>query len=210
MLKTLMVALAGLGLSAAVGAQELVEGQHYTLLESPVATQVDEDQIEVTEAFWFGCPHCYRLQTSVNEWYETLDDDVSIVHMPATMGGNWNTHATAFYAAQSLGIEEELHQDFFDAIHQDGRALTDADDIAEFFSNYGVSEEEAKQALTAFSVRSEVNKANSRMREMRLMGVPALIVDGRYVVSPQSAGSLDNMPQIADALIEKVRSERAQ
>lgn len=48
------------------------------------------------------------------------------------------------------------------------------------------------------------------MREMRLMGVPALIVDGRYVVSPQSAGSLENMPQIADALIEKVRNERAQ
>ncbi|GGC91984.1 thiol:disulfide interchange protein DsbA/DsbL [Vreelandella lutescens] len=210
MLKTLMVTLAGLGLSAAVSAQELVEGQHYTLLESPVATQVDEDQIEVTEAFWFGCPHCYRLQTSVNEWYETLDDDVSIVHMPATMGGDWNTHATAFYAAQSLGIEDELHQDFFDAIHQDGRSLTEADDIAEFFSDYGVSEEEAKQALTAFSVRSEVNKANSRMREMRLMGVPALIVDGRYVVSPQSAGSLENMPQIADALIEKVRSERTQ
>ncbi|MCC4287124.1 thiol:disulfide interchange protein DsbA/DsbL [Vreelandella aquamarina] len=210
MLKTLMVALAGLGLSAAVSAQELVEGQHYTLLESPVATQVDEDQIEVTEAFWFGCPHCYRLQTPVNEWYETLDDDVSIVKMPATMGGDWNTHATAFYAAQSLGIEEELHQDFFDAIHQDDRSLTDADDIAEFFSGYGVSEKEAKQALTAFSVRSEVNKANSRMREMRLMGVPALIVDGRYVVSPQSAGSLENMPQIADALIEKVRSERTQ
>ncbi|BCA93473.1 thiol:disulfide interchange protein DsbA [Vreelandella aquamarina] len=210
MLKTLMVALAGLGLSAAVSAQELVEGQHYTLLESPVATQVDEDQIEVTEAFWFGCPHCYRLQTPVNEWYETLDDDVSIVKMPATMGGDWNTHATAFYAAKSLGIEEELHADFFDAIHQDGRSLTDADKIAEFFSDYGVSEEEAKQALTAFSVRSEVNKANSRMREMRLMGVPALIVDGRYVVSPQSAGSLENMPQIADALIEKVRSERTQ
>ena len=210
MLKTLMVALAGLGLSAAVSAQELVEGQHYTLLESPVATQVDEDQIEVTEAFWFGCPHCYRLQTPVNEGYETLDDDVSIVKMPATMGGDWNTHATAFYAAKSLGIEEELHADFFDAIHLDDRSLTDADKIAEFFSDYGVSEEEAKQALTAFSVRSEVNKANSRMREMRLMGVPALIVDGRYVVSPQSAGSLENMPQIADALIEKVRSERTQ
>ena len=82
MLKTLMVALAGLGLSAAVSAQELVEGQHYTLLESPVATQVDEDQIEVTEAFWFGCPHCYRLQTPVNEWYETLDNIFRPCHRP--------------------------------------------------------------------------------------------------------------------------------
>ncbi|WP_445011006.1 thiol:disulfide interchange protein DsbA/DsbL [Vreelandella stevensii] len=210
MLKTLMVALAGLGLSAAVSAQELVEGQHYTLLASPVATQVEEDQIEVTEAFWFGCPHCYRLQEHVNDWYATLEDDVSVIHMPATMGGDWNTHATAFYAAQSLGIEEEMHGDFFDAIHQDGRSLTDPDDIAEFFANYGVSEEEARQALSAFSVRSDVNKANSRMREMRLMGVPAIVVDGRYVVSPQTAGSLENMPRIADALVEKVRNERAQ
>lgn len=210
MLKTLMVAMAGLGLSAAVSAQELVEGQHYTLLESPVKTQVEEGQIEVTEAFWFGCPHCYRLQTPVNEWYETLEDDVSVVHMPATMGGDWNTHATAFYAAESLGIEDELHADFFEAIHEDGRSLTDEDEIAEFFSNYGVSEEKAKQALKAFGVRSEVNKANSRMREMRLMGVPALIIDGRYIVSPSTAGSLENMPQIADALVERVRNERAQ
>ncbi|RUR35616.1 thiol:disulfide interchange protein DsbA/DsbL [Vreelandella populi] len=210
MFKTLMVAMAGLGLSAAVSAQELVEGQDYTLLDPPVATQVDDDQIEVTEVFWFGCPHCYRLQTPVSEWYETLEDDVSVVHMPATMGGNWNIHANAFYAAQSLGIEEDLHADFFDAIHQDGRKLTDSDEIAEFFANYGVSEEDAKKALTSFNVRSDVNKANSRMREMRLMGVPALIVDGRYVITPSTAGSLENMPQVAEALIERVREERAQ
>lgn len=210
MFKTLMVAMAGLGLSAAVSAQELVAGQQYELLETPVDTNVEDGQIEVTEVFWFGCPHCYRLQTPVNEWYETLDDDVSVVHMPATMGGDWNTHATAFYAAESLGIEDELHADFFNAIHQEKQSLTDPDDIAEFFANYGVSEEEAKQALTAFSVRSEVNKANSRMREMRLMGVPALVVDGRYVVTPSSAGSLENMPQVADELIKQVRAERAE
>ncbi|HAA44307.1 MAG: thiol:disulfide interchange protein DsbA [Halomonas sp. 54_146] len=210
MFKTLMVAMAGLGLSAAVSAQELVEGQHYQLLEAPVETYVEDGQIEVTEVFWFGCPHCYRLQEPVNDWYETLEDDVSVEHMPATMGGDWNTHATAFYAAESLGIREELHADFFNAIHEDGRALTEADDIATFFADYGVTEEEAKQALTAFNVRSEVNKANSRMREMRLMGVPALVIDGRYLVTPSTAGSLDNMPLIASALIEQVRAERTE
>lgn len=210
MFKTLMVAVAGLGLSVAVNAQELVEGQHYELLESPVETHVEDGQIEVTEVFWFGCPHCYRLQTPVNAWYETLEDDVSVEHMPATMGGDWNTHATAFYAAESLGIEDELHADFFNAIHQEGRSLTETDEIAAFFANYGVSEEEAKQALTDFNVRSDVNKANSRMREMRLMGVPALVIDGRFVVTPSTAGSLDNMPKIAQALVEQVRAERTE
>tara|TARA_R110002012_G_scaffold49919_2_gene129218 strand:+ start:3535 stop:4185 length:651 start_codon:yes stop_codon:yes gene_type:complete len=210
MFKTLMVALAGVGFSAVVSAQEVVEGQHYELLDSPVETHVDDGQIEVTEVFWFGCPHCYRLQTPVNEWYETLEDDVSVDKMPATMGGDWNTHATAFYAAESLGIEEELHADFFNAIHQEKQSLTTPDEIAAFFANYGVSEEEAKQALTDFSVRSNVNEAHNRMREMKLMGVPALVIDGRYVVSPSSAGSLENMPKVADALIEKVRTERAE
>lgn len=207
-LQSAVLLIAGLGLTTLASAANLVEGQHYERLPEPVETRVAEDQIEVTEAFWYGCPHCYNLQDSVRAWYETLDEDVSVVHLPATMGGDWNTHAMLFYAAEELGIREQAHADIFDAIHQQGRQLNDADSIAAFLSEYGVSEEEARQALDAFGVKAQVNQAHARMRAMRLMGVPALIVDGRYVVSPSSAGSLDNMPQIADALIERVRQER--
>ena len=210
MFKTLMVAVASLGLSGLVAAQQVVEGQHYEVLDEAVETRVDDDMIEVTEVFWYGCPHCNRLQPSLNDWLEELDEDVAVIHMPATMGGDWNKHATAYYAAEELGIREDLHADFFAAIHDQGRALTEDDDIAAFFSDYGVSEDEAKQALTSFGVRSQVNQAHSRMRAMQLMGVPALVIDGRYLVSPSSAGSLENMPQVADALIEMVRDERSQ
>nr|WP_163501589.1 thiol:disulfide interchange protein DsbA/DsbL [Halomonas socia] len=210
MFKTLMVAVAGLGLSGLVAAQQVVEGQHYEALDEAVETRVDTDMIEVTEVFWYGCPHCNRLQPSLNTWLEELDDDVAVIHMPATMGGDWNKHAAAYYAAEELGIREDLHADFFDAIHEQGRGLTDDDDIANFFSDYGVSEDEARQALDSFGVRSQVNQAHSRMRAMQLMGVPALVIDGRYVVSPSSAGSLENMPQVADALIDMVREERSQ
>ncbi|MCC5881875.1 MAG: thiol:disulfide interchange protein DsbA/DsbL [Halomonas sp.] len=206
-LQSAVIAVAGLGL-ATLSSANLVEGQHYERLPEPVETRVEEGQIEVTEAFWYGCPHCYNLQNSVKAWYDTLGDDVSVVHLPATMGGDWNTHAVKFYAAESLGILEEAHADIFTAIHEEGRRLNDTGSIAAFFSDYGVSEEEARQALDAFAVKAQVNQAHARMRSMRLMGVPALIVDGRYLVTPSTAGSLENMPQIADALIERVRQER--
>lgn len=209
MFKPLMIALATFGFSTLASAANLVEGHHYEVLPEAVETQVGDGQIEVTEAFWYGCPHCYNLQSALGPWYESLDDDVVVVHLPGTMGGDWNKHAAAFYAAEELGIREALHADFFDAIHQNGRRLTEVDDVAAFFSDYGVSEEEARQALSSFSVKSRVNQAHARLRAMRLMGVPALIVDGRYLVTPSSAGSLANMPLIADALIEKVREERA-
>ena len=185
-----------------------MEGEHYEVLPEPLETRVDEGQIAVTEAFWYGCPHCYNLEEPLNAWVAEQPEDVSFRRMPATMGGDWNTHAFAFYAAQQLGILDDLHDDFFHAIHEEGRSLNDADAIAAFFSDYGVSEEDAKEALGSFGVKGEVNQAHARMRQMRLMGVPALIVDGRYLVTPSSAGSLANMPQIAGALVEKVRTER--
>lgn len=208
MMKSLMIALAGLGLSTLAMAANVVEGQHYEVLPEAMETSVEEGQIQVTEVFWYGCPHCYNLEEPLNDWVAEQPDDVVFQRMPATMGGDWNQHAMAFYAAKELGILDEVHDDFFAAIHEEGRSLTDHDDIADFFSDYGVSEEEARQALTSFGVKSQVNQAHARMRAMQIMGVPALVVDGRYLVTPSSAGSLDNMPQIAGALVEKVREER--
>ncbi|NWN82722.1 MAG: thiol:disulfide interchange protein DsbA/DsbL [Halomonas sp.] len=208
MLKPLMLVLAGLTLPGLASAQNLVEGEHYEVLPEPVETQVDEGKIEVTEAFWYGCPHCYNLEEPLNAWIADLPDDIGFQRMPATMGGDWNQHALAFYAADELGILDDTHSDFFHAVHEEKRSLTDVDAIADFFSDYGVSEEKAQQALNSFAVKSRVNQANARMRTMRLMGVPALMVDGRYLVTPSSAGSLANMPQIAEALVDKVREER--
>lgn len=209
MIKSLLFAFAGLGLSTLASAATLVEGEHYTVLDEPVETRVADDRIEVTEAFWYGCPHCYNLEDPLNAWVAEQPEDVAFQRMPATMGGDWNQHALAFYAAQELEILDAVHDDFFHAIHEEGQSLTEVDDIAAFFSDYGVSEDEARQALTSFGVKSQVNQAHARMRAMQLRGVPALIVDGRYVITPSQAGSLDNMPQIAGALVEQVREERA-
>lgn len=209
MFKTLMIALAGLGLSTLASAASLVEGEHYEMLPEAIDTSVEEDQIEVREVFWYGCPHCYNLEDPLNAWVAEQPEDVGFMRMPATMGGEWNKHAVAFYAARELGILDDIHDDFFHAIHENGRSLTEVDDVADFFSDYDVSEEEAREALDSFGVRNLVNQANNTMRTMQLRGVPALVVDGRYLVTPSSAGSLENMPQIAGDLVEKVREERA-
>ena len=186
------------------------EGQDYHRLMPAQPTVDGTDKIEVAEVFWYGCPHCYSLEEPPNEWVAQLPDDVVFDRMAAPLGKVWEQHATAFYAAEQLGIEEKLRQDFFNAIHKDGQRLTDKDDIAEFFTDYGVSKDEALKALDSFGVKSEIQQASAKMRGYKLMGVPDLIVDGRYVVTPDSAGSLENMPKIASALIEKVREERTE
>ncbi|GAB2789629.1 thiol:disulfide interchange protein DsbA/DsbL [Halomonas shantousis] len=210
MYKKLLALAAGLAFSTLTMSAEPVAGDDYQVLDEPVKTSVGDDQIEVDEVFWYGCPHCYHLEKPLNAWVADLPDDVVFTRIPATMGQVWIKHAKAFYAAKQLGIQEKLHSDFFDAIHEQGKQLTSDDEIAEFFSQYGVSEEEALKALNSFGVKSQVNQAHAKIRGYQLMGVPALVVDGRYVITPQSAGSLDNMPQIAQALVNKVRNERGE
>lgn len=210
MLKQWIALAAGLGLSTLVMAADPVAGQHYEVLDEPVETQVDEGQIEVVEIFWYGCPHCYNLEEPLNDWVAELPEDVSFQRLPATMGQGWVDHARAFFAAKNLGILDQVHSDFFRAIHEQGEKLTHVDDIASFFSDYDVSEEQAAEALTSFGVKSQINQAHAKMRAYRLMGVPALVVDGRYVISPNSAGSLDNMPQVAGALVDQIRADRSE
>ncbi|WP_110685759.1 thiol:disulfide interchange protein DsbA/DsbL [Salinicola aestuarinus] len=210
MIKSFVALLAGLTLSGAVMAAAPVEGEDYQVIEEPMASEVPADQIEVTEVFWYGCPHCYALESSLNDWVAELPDDVTFDRMAAPLGRVWEQHAKAFYAAEALGIEEDLRQDFFDAIHKQGQRLTEEDDIAAFFANYGVTEDEARKALNSFGVKSQLQQASAKMRAYKLMGVPDLIVDNRYVVTPDSAGSLENMTQITSALIDKVREERAE
>nr|WP_298413946.1 thiol:disulfide interchange protein DsbA/DsbL [uncultured Halomonas sp.] len=208
MLKQWMAIVAGLSLSTLTLAAP-VAGQDYQVLDTPVETNAKNGQIEVTEVFWYGCPHCYDLEEPLDAWAADLPEDVVFERLPATMGDTWVRHAAAFFAAKQLGILDQVHEDFFDAIHQDGKKLIDEDDIAAFYSNYGVSEEDAKKALNSFGVKSQINQAHAKMRGYQLMGVPALIVDGRYVITPNSAGSLENMPQIASALIDQERNERS-
>ena len=52
-------------------------------------------------------------------------------------------------------------------------------------------------------------KTSAKVRAYGLSGVPAIVVDGRFVVEPELAGSLENMPDITLFLVVKVRDERS-
>ncbi|MCM2131496.1 thiol:disulfide interchange protein DsbA/DsbL [Larsenimonas rhizosphaerae] len=206
MIKKLLTLVFGLTLASMAFAAQPVAGKDYKVLDEPVPTDLPAGKIDVTEVFWFGCPHCYALNPALEKWVAHQKDDVNFELLPATMGRTWVRHATAYYAAEELGIEKKMHDDFFDAIHKDGRQLTDDGEIADFFTHYGVSREAALKALNSFGVKSEINEAHAKMRAYKLMGVPALVINGKYVITPNSAGGLDNMMVVASSLIDDIRN----
>lgn len=184
------------------------EGVHYIELFEPVPTAVPADKIEVVEMFWYGCPHCYRLEPHLQAWLKKLPDDVQLVRIPAALNASWSLLARAYYAAQELGILDKLHEPLFQAIHEQGRRLRSEDAVVRFVSALGFDGERFRQAMNSLAVQTKVRHATELGRRYGVDGVPALIVNGRYRVLGRGVHSYEEMFQVVDFLIDKERARR--
>ena len=200
---------------AQAAAKELfTEGKDYRLLELPVQTSVGPDRIEVAEVFWYGCPHCRSLEAVVDRWKPRLTKEAQFVRVPGFFGPNlWQTHAQLYYTLESLYPDEKslelIHDSAFREVQERNNLLKNEEEMVEFLSkHHKVDKKKFLSYYNSFGVKNLLSQASSKVRGYRLTGVPALVVDGRFVIEPKVG--LEKMPEIADFLIHKVSSERAE
>ena len=125
-----------------------------------------------------------------------------------TSGGGHSFGAKAFFAAESLGIEEKSHLAVYQAIHLKHSIPAEGDPpdeakVAAFYTQYGVSAEQFLNTMKSFAVSGRINKANQFMARSKVEGTPTLIVNGKYLIKGRS---WDDMLRIADHLIAKERA----
>lgn len=204
MIKLFSALLFSFLISSTAFAAEYSDGNGYTTIKNPVRTS-DPSKIEVTEIFWYGCPHCYTLEPLVNAWKKDMASDIDFKYLPAVFGRGWLAHAKAFHIADLLGIESELRADLFNAIHVERRNLNSEDALADFFANYGVSENEFRKQYDSFAVNSRLSQADAKIRAYSARGVPGIIVNGKYLVSAQTANGNENIFNVVNFLVEKER-----
>ncbi len=190
---------------AALAEEAYEAGKDYDII-SPAIRTADPSKIEAAEFFWYGCGHCYNFEPMLAQWKKTLADDVSFRGLPAMWGGAMELHAKAYYAARVLDVAEKMDQAMFQALNVDRKPLRTDKEIAQLFVENGVAEEDFYKAYNSFGVSSQVRQSNSIARAAKLTGTPALMVNGKYMISTRKAGGSANMLKIADYLIAKERA----
>ena len=204
-MKRIAAALLGVALAfPAAGAEPAIEGLYQKLASAQPTS--DPDKVEVVEVFWYGCPHCNRFQPFLDPWTEALPDDVRFVRMPAVFNDIWELHARAYYIADALGILPDIHSRIFGAIHGGGRNLATLDAVRDFFVEHGVDPADFDRHAGSFSVKSGIQRSMVMQGRYGLRGVPALIVNGKYLISGSTAGSYPMVLEVADALIARERA----
>lgn len=188
-------------------AEDFKAGKEYVELRNPVPT-VDANRIEVVELFWYGCPHCYQFEPTLNPWAEQLPDDVVFRRIPAMFGGVWNVHGQLFIALEAMNVDHKVHEAVFAAMHRDGKKLATPEEMADFLVNHGVEREAFLKTFNSFGVRSATEKAKRQGMAYQITGVPVMVVNGKYRFDLGSAGGPQRTLEVADYLIQKERSAR--
>lgn len=206
--RRLFAALLLISITGLSGARaEIVEGRDYTVLPHPRPTESGKN-IEVLEFFWYGCPHCYDLHPHIKAWLKTMPKDVSFRYVPAIFRPNWIPGVKIFYALEALGEKDRLHDKVYDAIHLDKIDLTKDEVLFDWIAKQGVDRQKFIDAYNSFSVQNQVSRSTQMSKDYNLSGVPALVVDGRYLTSGRMGGTPQDTVKVLDELIEKVRKER--
>jgi thiol:disulfide interchange protein DsbA len=177
-----------------------VAGSDYQII-SPAVKTTNPDKVVVTEIFWYGCPHCFRFEPYVERWSADLPEGVLFEQVPSVIARPWVVHAQAFYAFQMMGALDQLHTPFFDALHLKRQRLNDVDAIAGFVAEQGLDEKAFREYFDSFAVKTNLNKSVKKEQRYGHDGVPAVVINGKYLVKSSLAGSNERMIQIMNFLV---------
>jgi thiol:disulfide interchange protein DsbA len=186
-----------------------VDGKNYSTLVPAQPTSSSPDKVEVVEVFWYGCPHCFALDPSLETWRnKNKAPYVEFVRVPVMWGPVHKAHARLYYTIQALGKYEQLHSAVFREIHVMNNFLaskTNDDKESEqlqkkFLMEHGVSAADFDKTYRSFSVESKLARADELTKRYKVTGVPFFVVNGKYTADVGTAGGEPQLITMLDDL----------
>lgn len=201
---TLLISTSALGQGAPVA------GRDYRPINPP--QPVAGNQVEVIEFFSYACPACYKFEPLLNSWLASKPKGVSFTHVPAIFNQRMIPQANLYYTLEATGDLSRLHSKVYDAIHLEGKKLTDRESIMAWAATQDVDMKKFEAAYDSFSVGNKTQRALQLAKNYRIPGTPYLAVNGKYLTGPSmtlrpGGGGVDNQRfvYVLNSLIEMER-----
>jgi len=194
-----------LGSQLAIAQAEVYqEGVHYFLIDQ-VPAGTDSDTVEVTELFSYACSHCNTFEPYVQSWNQSKADNVVFNRIPVAFGRKaWEMMARSYIAAEMMGIVEESHVAMMDAIWNQRRQFRSLDELADFYSGFGVEKSAFIAHYQSFAADSQLRKSQRDIQLFGVTGTPTLVVNRKYRISSnKNVRDFNDMLDVVDFLVVK-------
>lgn len=165
-----------------------VNGVHYRTLAQPQPTEAG-NKVEVTEFFWYACPHCNAFEPGLEAWVKKQGDAIVFKRVPIAFRDSFIPQQKLYYTLEAMGKVDELHGKVFQAIHGSRQSLDTDASIADFMEKQGVDKKKFLDVYNSFGVQTKIRRAAQLQQAYNVDGVPMLAVGGRYLTAPSIVGS---------------------
>jgi len=183
------------------------EGVHYFKIDQ-IPADTGSGIVEVTEIFSYACSHCNTFETYMQSWSEKKADNVKLTRIPVVFGRKaWEMMARGYIAAEMMGIVEESHMAMMDAIWKDGKQFRNLDQLANFYTGFGVEKSAFIAHFQSFAADSQLRKSQRDVQLFGINGTPSLVVARKYrVTSNKDVTDFNAMLDVVDFLVAKETS----
>ncbi|WP_146453665.1 thiol:disulfide interchange protein DsbA/DsbL [Vibrio splendidus] len=187
-------------LSLSAHAAKFNEGEHYKVLDLEASKKP-----MVTEFFSFYCPHCNSFEPIIQQLKQQLPKDAKLQKTHVSfMGGNMGLPMSKAYATMiALKVEDKMVPVMFNRIHTMNKPPRDEAELRQIFLDEGVDAKKFDAAYNGFAVDSMVRRFDKAFKDSGLSGVPAVVVNNRYLIDAQGINSLDEYFELVNFLLKK-------
>jgi thiol:disulfide interchange protein DsbA len=199
------IALAALAPSLGAFAQQQPRFNYGEL--KPTQPVESTGKIEVLEFFWYGCIHCYNLESLLEPWAKKLPSDVQFRRVPAVFNERWAHDAAIFYTLDAMNLVDKLHKPLFDAIHKDRLRTDSREAFSEWLQKKGVDTKRFEDTMKSMGVQTKVRRATQQTVSYKIDGTPAMAVHGRYTVTAEQGGSREGILSTVNYLVDQTRKQ---
>ena len=167
--------------------------------------QTESDKVVIYEFFWYGCPHCYSLEPTINDIESNLDKDTILIKVPVALRDSWELHAKAYYALQQMKLDDNLHEKVFAEIHVNSNRLDTKEKLTNFIREEGYDADKFLKILDSFGTEIRIKKASRLANQYQIKSVPTLVINGKYKTSGSHVSSYQELYDIVQLLVDKER-----
>ncbi len=194
----LFALFATLMVSLSAHAAQFKAGEHYKVLDLEASKQP-----VVTEFFSFYCPHCNTFEPVIQQLKSQLPSNAKLLKNHVSfMGGNMGLSMSKAYATMvTLNVEDKMVPVMFNRIHNLRQPPKNDEELRQIFLDEGIDAKKFDAAFNGFAVDSMVRRFDKQFKDSGLSGVPAVIVNNKYLVQPPRGTTMDEYFKLVNHLL---------
>ncbi len=178
--------------SAAVSANEPRAGVHYRAIET---AQSDQN----IQFFSLGCRHCYRFESGLENWAHKETLERLPLHFDKKQ---WIHYAKVYFALRDINFSDDIIPVLFDEIHRNHNRELSLEKVATLFDMNAKQTQELKSSYKSDQVKKQVDAAASLAKQYRVTGVPAMVIQGKYVTDAAMTRGIHGLMRVSDYLYD--------